>query len=376
MASTDTPSDDHRSWLRLSLTRGVSVRDQATLLRAFGSADRLFRAPSAHVAASVGEEIASRLCHGPPPMLVDTALKWLDAPGHHLVTWADPDYPKLLLEIASPPCVLYVRGRRDLLDRPAVAIVGSRNASPQGVRDAEAFGEALSSAGLAVVSGLALGIDAAAHRGALRAGGSSVAVIGTGADRTYPKGNKALDEALEAGGAIVSEFPLGTGPLQENFPRRNRLISGLARGVLVVEAAMGSGSLITARYAAEQGRDVFALPGSIHAPLSKGCHRLIREGAMLVESTAEILESLGFASPTPVERDANAVKDPVPDPMLQAMGHAPISIDELVERTGRTAAAIAARLSMLEMRGAVSALAGGLFQRMSARPGAGTHVIE
>jgi len=362
------------SWLRLSLVPGVSLREQVCLLRAFGSAERVFTAPSGEIAAVVGDRAASRLLRGPPAGVLDASIAWLERPGHHLLAWGDAHFPKLLLEISTPPCVLYVRGNPALLAEPAVAIVGSRNASLQGVRDAESFAESLSREGFAIVSGLALGIDAAAHRGGLRGRGSSVAVIGTGPDQVYPLRNTALADELAANGAIVSEFPPGTPPLRENFPRRNRLISGLARGVLVVEAALNSGSLITARCAAEQGRDVFAIPGSIHFSLSKGCHRLIREGAKLVENAADVLEEWNCI---PVVRGEPAGEVDSPrDQMLRAMGHGPVSIDELVARTGSNAGAIAARLSMLEMRGAVSALAGGLFQRLSAQATAAKRVIE
>jgi DNA processing protein len=279
----------------------VSLREQVALLRAFGSPERVFSAPPGETATIVGERAASRLLQPPHAKALDAALAWLQTPGHHMLAWDDARYPKLLLETATPPCVLYVRGDPALLSRPAVAIVGSRNASQQGVHDAESFGEALSSAGFAVVS-------------------------------------------------------------------------GLARGVLVVEAAVGSGSLITARCAAEQGRDVFAIPGSIHSPLSKGCHRLIRDGAKLVENAADILDEWNCV---PFACDDAAVQDaPVKDRMLQAMGHGPVSIDELVARTGSDAGAVAARLSLLELRGAVSAIAGGLFQRLSARTNAAKRVIE
>ena len=211
-------------------------------------------------------------------------------------TLADPDYPRQLLEIPDPPVLLYVKGRTDLLACSALAIVGSRNATPQGIANAESFARAASRAGVTIVSGMALGCDAAAHRGGLEGAGSTVAVIGTGADRIYPARNQALAHAIVEHGAIVSEFPLGTPPLAANFPRRNRIIAGLARGVLVVEAADRSGTLITARLAAEQGREVFAIPGSIHSPLSKGCHKLIKQGAKLVESAQDILEEIGIAA--------------------------------------------------------------------------------
>ena len=366
--------DEQLAWLRFALTPGLTVRQQVALLRAFGSAERAFTAPRAQVESIVGAEAQSRMARCPRTQALDSAMKWLEVPGHHLLTWCDEHYPKPLLEIHSPPCVLYARGRTELLNTPIIAIVGSRNASAQGIHDAGSFAEALSATGIGIASGLALGIDAAAHRGGLRGPGSSIAVVGTGADRVYPARNKALAEDLVAHGVIVSEFPVGTPPLPQNFPRRNRIISGLSRGVMVVEAAPRSGSLITARFAAEQGRDVFAVPGSIHSPLSKGCHQLIRDGAKLVEHADDVLVELGLRVPGSSRLEPG--EDDASDPMLDEMGHAPVSIDALVERTGRSAGAISARLSILEMRGAVSALAGGLFQRLSARAAGAKRVIE
>jgi DNA processing protein len=273
------------------------------------------------------------------------------------------EYPREWLgEIAYPPVALYVEGRAELLRAPSIAIVGSRNATAQGVRDAEALAHSLSDAGVTIVSGLALGIDSAAHRGGLRARGSSVAVMGTGADRIYPARNRSLADALARDGALVSEFPLGTPPLPGNFPQRNRLISGLSRGVLVVEAALRSGSLITAHCAAEQNRDVFALPGSIHSPLAKGCHSLLKEGAKLVECAEDILDELDIAHEAPVGE--NLSERGHRDPFLEAMGASPLSLDEIAERTGESASATAARLSLLELEGRIATIAGGFFQRL------------
>ena len=297
-------------------------------------------------------------------MQAEAAAKWREHPGHHLVARGDPAYPRALEEMTDPPRLLYVKGRLELLQKPAFAIVGSRNATAQGVRDAEAFAYALSSAGLPIVSGLALGIDAAAHRGGLRAQGASIAVVGTGADRLYPARNRDLADALAASGALVSEFPLGTPPLPQNFPRRNRLISGLSRGVLVVEAALESGSLITARFAAEQNRDVFAIPGSIHAPTSKGCHQLIKDGAKLVDRVEDILEELRIEALQPTPTPPSRVE--AQDPFLDAMGASPVSLDQIAHRTGEAAGEIAARLSALQIDGHVAAMPGGLFQRLHA----------
>jgi DNA processing protein len=259
---------------------------------------------------------------------------------------------------------LYVQGRVALLNAPAVGIVGSRNATGQGARDAESFAETLSKQGLTIVSGMALGIDAAAHRGGLRARGSSIAVLGTGADRIYPPRNRALAHQLAAEGALVSEFPLGTSPHKENFPQRNRLISGLSLGVLVVEAAVESGSLITAKCAVEQNRDVFAIPGSIHSPVSRGCHKLIKNGAKLVERAEDILDELNLPHEVATKESIAGEEG---DPLLEAMGHGPASIDEIARRSGANVGAVAARICALEIEGRVAALASGLFQRLASR---------
>jgi len=283
-----------------------------------------------------------------------------------LVAWDDPSYPPALLELTDAPPVLCYAGRRELLNGPAIAIVGSRNATPRGVEHAEAFARALSDAGFTVVSGLALGIDAGAHRGGLEGAASSIAVLGTGLDHIYPAANKPLARQLAAAGGVLSEFPLGTPPLKQNFPRRNRLISGLARGVLVVEATLDSGSLITARLAAEQGREVFAIPGSIDSPFSKGSHRLIRDGAKLVETAADVLEELGVAARPSAAGEASGVEAPS-EPrrrVLAALGHDPADVDVLTVRTGLPAERVTAVLVELELAGRVALLPGGTYQRL------------
>ncbi|NTV10552.1 MAG: DNA-protecting protein DprA, partial [Zoogloea sp.] len=289
-------------------------------------------------------------------------------PGNHVVTLADAGYPRALLETADPPVLLYVKGRPELLEQPGIAIVGARSATAQGEANAEGFGKALSEARLCVISGLAAGIDAAAHRGGLKGPGSSVAVIGTGADRIYPARNARLARQLAEEGAIVSEFALGTPPLHHNFPRRNRLIAGLARGVLVVEAAERSGSLITARLAGEIGREVFAIPGSIHSPLSRGCHRLIKEGAKLVESAYDVMEELRWpaeaAAAAPQPASAMTDADPQLALVMTALGHDPIDPDTLAARTGLTMDALYAILLPLELDGRIVRLPGGRLQRL------------
>ncbi len=352
-----------RDWLRLTLVPGVGGETQRRLLKAFGSPEAVFAAGGPALAGVVGPALAERLRHHDCTAGIEAALAWTAEPGGHVVTLGDPEYPRLLLDSADPPTLLYVRGRVELLDRPMLAIVGSRNASRQGEIDAEAFAAALSAAGFVVVSGLALGIDAAAHRGALRGGGGTVAVVGTGLDRIYPARNEALARSISELGAIVSEFPLGTPALAANFPRRNRIIAGLARGCLVIEAAERSGSLITARLAAEAGRDVFAIPGSIHSPLSKGCHRLIKQGAKLVDSAQDVLDELGWggqASP----REAADPPDPAAAALLEALGHHPVDTDTLLVRSGLTPDRLLAMLLQLELDGRIAALPGGRYQRL------------
>jgi DNA processing protein len=351
--------DDILAWLKLTLVPGISARMQHALLTRFGSPHAAIASPASAVAEVVGEAGARALSRGPRPALIEATLRWLAEPARSLVTLADEDYPRALLETVAAPCVLYANGSRELLAKPAIAIVGSRNATPQGLRDAHAFARSLSDAGLCIVSGLALGIDAAAHRGGLSGASSSIAVMGTGPDRIYPARNRELAHEIAARGCLLTEFPVTTPATAGNFPRRNRLISGLSRGVLVVEAAVRSGSLITARLAGEQGREVFAIPGSIHSPLSKGCHELIREGAKLVESAHDVLVELGLANaPEQPDRGETGLS------LLQQMGFAPISIDQMADRTGLTAAAVSSQLTTLEIEGQVEALAGGLFQRI------------
>lgn len=348
-------------WLRLALVPGVTPAMQRALVNTYGDPRTALAANRDELRLGLGEEAARALAAGPPPALLDKTLRWLDTPGNHVLALDDPRYPGMLRQIHDPPAVLYARGRLELLNTPAIAIVGSRNASPQGRRDARSFGEALSGAGLTIVSGLALGIDTAAHRGGLARGGSSVALVGTGIDVCYPRDNKALAREIEESGCLVSEFPLGMPPLPWNFLRRNRLISGVSLGVVVVEANLRSGSLVTARHALAQNREVFAVPGTIHSTLSKGCHKLIKDaGAKLVDSVADILEELGLRAASAPRSDAIA---PVAHPLLDAMGHGPMSIDEIVDETGSCASAIAAQLTRLELEGAVCALPGGRYQR-------------
>jgi DNA processing protein len=352
------------AWLRLTLVPGVTPGAQRALLAAFGSPEEALASPRHRLVALIDSEPAGLLLKGPEPALLEKTLAWIEQPGNHLLTLNDPAYPAMIREIDDPPAVLYAVGRVELLQSQGLAIVGSRNATPQGARDAEEFARDLSNAGLCIVSGLALGIDAAAHRGALEGAASTIAVMGTGADRLYPPRNRALGRRIGEHGCLLTEFALGTAPLSGNFPRRNRLISGLARGVLVVEGATRSGSLVTARSAIDQNREVFAMPGSIHSPQSKGCHHLIKEGAKLAECAEDILVELGLAKPGDVARHEPMPLEP--HPLLDEMGFDPVTVDQLANRTGRQPAAICAGLSQLEIEGRIAAIPGGWFQQVKA----------
>jgi DNA processing protein len=354
------------AWASLQLLAGVSPRKLVALLKIFGGPSEILAAPRTDLLRAVPEDVAITIERGPDAGLRDRTLEWLAEDSHAIVAWDDSDYPQALLTIADPPPALYCIGNRALLDRRAIAVVGSRNATPQGVDNAAAFASALSAAGLGIVSGLALGIDAAAHRGGLTGSGSSIAVVGTGLDRVYPAANRDLARALAERGALVSEFALGTPPVPGNFPRRNRVISGLALGVLIVEATLASGSLITARFAAEQGRDVFAIPGSIHSPFSKGGHRLIKDGAKLVESAADVLEELGLrGAPTgsPHAEPSRARGENV-SRIRTALGFDSAGVDALSQRTGLSTESIAVALVELELAGEITVLPGGMFQRL------------
>ena len=355
---------DQEPWLVLSLAPEIGGQTLRKLLFAFGTPDAVLRMSHNELERVVLPRQATRILAEPPRAAIDAAIAWLGHDAHHLVTLADVDYPQLLLEIADPPPTLYLAGQRHLLGAVALAIVGSRTPTAQGLDNAEAFSRALSEAGLTVVSGLAEGIDAAAHRGALAGKASTIAVVGTGPDRIYPARNRDLAAAIQERGALISEFPLGTRALPGNFPRRNRIISGLAQGCLVVEAAIQSGSLITARCALDQGREVFAIPGSIHSPLTKGCHALIKQGAKLVESAADILEELGIGTPVRSQQTAgNAGDCPEVTQLLPYVGFDPVDVDALCSRSGLPPEEVIVGLLALELSGRVAVLPGGLYQR-------------
>jgi DNA processing protein len=347
---------------------GIGCVTGAALVKAFGSPGAVLRASRAALAAVCGPALAGAIAAPAGPdtdALVARTRDWLAVPGNHLLTLHDPAYPPLLRQIHDPPLLLYAVGRIGLLSAPALAIVGSRSASQQGKANARAFGKSLSDAGLTIVSGLALGIDAAAHEGALAGAASTVAVIGTGIDIFYPARNQALAQRIGAQGCVISEYPLGHPVLSGNFPRRNRIISGLCKGVLVVEAAAGSGSLITAGTAADQGREVFAIPGSIHAPMSKGCHKLIRTGAKLVECTADVLEELQIGAPVPARPDTAPASEPQSARVLAALGYDPVHADTLALLAALDPGDLSACLLTLELAGQLERLPGGLFQRVN-----------
>lgn len=371
-------TEELAAWVRLMDIEGVGPQTARELLGRFGMPSEIFGAGFSALQKCLPEKVAYALCAPTTDELqarIDRTLTWAAQPDNHVLTLADDDYPQSLLTIADPPPVLYAKGKLSLLTRPAIAIVGSRNATKQGLENAERFAQALSAAGLTVISGMALGIDASAHQGALlqavaaRGSGSTVAVTGTGLDLVYPARHRDLAHKIAGAGCLLSEYPLGTPAIASNFPRRNRIISGLSLGVLVVEAATQSGSLITARSALEQGREVFAIPGSIHSPLSKGCHLLIRQGAKLVESAQDILEELRWDSgslpalaPVPAAQSAS-----LSEALLEAAGYDPVSVDQLVQRSKLSAAEVQSGLLTLELDGKIELLPGGQYRRLEKR---------
>lgn len=356
-------------WLTLLRVPGVGPVTYNLLIREFGAPGRVLRAGRSELQRlGLADEVIASM--GKSNLReIEQDLAWSARPGRHILRLDDPEYPKRLLEISSPPPVLFIDGDKHCLSDPQIAIVGSRRPTPAGRKNAHAFASHMARAGLIVTSGLAMGIDGASHEGALEAGGLSIAVAATGLDRVYPARHRELAKRIAAQGALVSEFPTGIPPKAEHFPRRNRLISGLSLGVLVVEAARRSGSLITAGCAAEQGREVFAIPGSIHNPAAKGCHHLIRQGAKLVETADDILEEIArqidpcpplkpHTEPAPIKLDKEYLA------LLDSLDYDPISIDEIIERCGLTADIVSSMLIVLELKGLVAA-AGGLYMRLT-----------
>jgi len=354
------------SWLQLTLTPGLGAAAIRGMLREFGLPENVLARARSDLSRFATSAALDALYSGAVEAAVGRAMEWLAQPQHFVINLADARYPRGLLEIPDPPVLLYAAGRLDLLQGAALAVVGSRNASVQGESNAESFARAFSEAGLTIVSGLAVGIDAAAHRGGLAGVGSTIAVLGTGIDVVYPRKNAELTRRVAEQGLLVSEFPLGSAAAAYNFPRRNRLISGLSRGCLVVEAALASGSLITARAAADQGREVFAIPGSIHSPLYKGCHALIKSGAKLVESADDVLAELSGFQPNRQARNSLSPGEAsgVEGGLLARMGHDPVDIDSLCSAAGMSPEQVAAELLRLELDGRVTALPGGLYQRL------------
>jgi DNA processing protein len=374
MAAAPAPADtDITDWLTLYHAPGVDAITFLRLIDQFGEVREILRASTDRLHASGLPQQAVAFLKHPDRQLLERDLIWLDQPRNRLITCHDPAYPPLLLQIPDPPPLVYVHGNAAVLATPQLAIVGSRNPTPSGRYTAREFASHLALAGLTISSGLALGIDAASHYGTLEAGRPTLAVMGTGLDRVYPARNRDLAHQIAECGALVSEFPIGTQPRPENFPRRNRIISGLSLGTLVVEAATRSGSLISARYAAEQGREVFAIPGSIHNPLSRGCHALIRQGAKLVETAQDIIDELGALAAVvtstehPVETGGAEHSPELPADFVQLLdyiGYNPASVDRLVEISGLTPAAVSSMLLQLELKGFVTPSPGGLFNRL------------
>jgi DNA processing protein len=361
------------AWLRLVLTPGVGRGTARRLLAAFGLPDRLYTQTADALGAVLPTNQVNAILAEPPgwPELVERTWSWLgEADDRRVLTLADPAYPPSLLETEDPPLLLYAQGQPWAQWPRAIAVVGSRNPTPQGLINSREFSRAFAQAGFTVVSGLALGVDGAAHEGALEGAAAdqlaTVAVVGTGLDRVYPSRHLDLAHRIARRGLLLSEYPLGTPPLAENFPQRNRIISALAQGTLVVEAALQSGSLITARMAAEQGRDVFAIPGSIHSPQARGCHALLKQGAKLVETAQDVLEELApSAAAAPVVAPDAMPLDAASSELLEALGFDPVGLDALVARTGIAASTLQGQLLEHELAGRVARLPGGLYQRIA-----------
>lgn len=360
-------------WLHLVLTPGLSVRTQHDLLRKHGSPEGVLTTGFEDLQRDMGLHAAQALLSHDShrSQAIEHNLAWGDQPQHHLLSLDDPEYPDTLRILSDPPLVLWAIGQRRWLSPAAIAVVGSRQATQGGLRHAHDFAQTLAQAGLTIVSGLALGIDAAAHRGALASPGGTLAVLGHGLDRIYPTSHQPLARAIAGQGLLLSEFPLGAPPLRDHFPRRNRLIAALGLGVLVVQAARGSGSLITARFALELGRDVFAIPGSIDSTLSKGCHDLIKQGAKLVEDAHDILSELPRGLPltpprSPMNNDSvqTSSLDASAMQLLSRLGWDPSSIDELISRCDDDLGTVYSGLLALELAGVVERLPDGRIQQL------------
>lgn len=367
MQVPQSESDEVSLWIALSQVPGLGNAKIIQLLTKFGSPDNIFSASTSLLKEVVSDAIAKEIKLGIQTDVIQPSLDWLQKDNTHIVTLADNEYPKRLLQITHPPAVLYAIGDLQWLNHHSIAMVGSRNATPQGEKNADNFAQEMCRQGLCVVSGMALGIDGAAHRGAIKGTGATIAVVGTGLDIVYPAKHRELAHQIAERGLIISEFSLGTPSRAQHFPRRNRIISGLSLGCLVVEANIASGSLITARLATEQGREVFAIPGSIHSPVSKGCHQLIKQGAKLVESAEDILEELKSLIPSnsPLGSKAQMGKTtPEANTLLDLMGFEAINFEALLSSSGLTTEALSSMLMLLELEGQVTVLAGGNYQRL------------
>ncbi|MFW5432427.1 MAG: DNA-processing protein DprA [Methylophilaceae bacterium] len=367
MQESQHESDEDASWIALSQIQGLGNTKIYQLLAKFGSPDKVFSASVSQLKEVVTDTVAKKIHQGIQTDAIQPTLDWLQKDNTHIVTLADSEYPQRLLQISHPPAILYAIGNLQWLNQHAIAMVGSRNATPQGEKNADNFAQEMCHQGLCVVSGMALGIDGAAHRGAIKSTGATIAVVGTGLDIVYPAKHRELAHQIAERGLIISEFPLGTPSKPQNFPRRNRIISGLSLGCLVVEANIGSGSLITARLATEQGREVFAIPGSIHSPVSKGCHLLIKQGAKLVESAEDILEELKNLMPehSPLgPKTQMGETSPKANSLLALMGFEAINFESLLASSALTAEALSSMLMLLELEGKITALAGGNYQRL------------
>jgi DNA processing protein len=367
-----TTPENLEAWLQVTHTPGIGSRFFKRLIERFQTIEAILAASPSQLASLSIPQAAIDQLRNPDRQLIESSLAWLNQPGHQALTLNDPCYPQLLREIDDPPPILYLIGNQELLLQPQLAVVGSRNPTSQGRANAREFAQFLAGAGLTICSGMAMGIDAEAHQGAI-ASGHTIAVMGTGPDRIYPAKNRQLAHQIASDHLMITEFPPGTPAKAENFPRRNRIISGLSLGVLVVEATLQSGSLITARLAAEQGREVFAIPGSIHNPQSKGCHALIKQGAVLVESAQDIGNELGpmtsLLEPAtdpalPDATESQHRSDPDYRLLQEALGYDPVSVDELIARTGLTPEAISSMLLLLELEGHVSSAPGGYYSRV------------
>jgi DNA processing protein len=357
-----------RAWLILAHAR-IRVSEYCALCEHFGSAEDIVEQSVSKLQNTGLSADKAAAIAGPNDSQLQLETDWLQQGGHHIVHFGDPAYAELIGQIPPPPLLLYALGDPDVLHLPSIAIVGSRNPTQGGEQNAFNFAQHLGKCGFNIVSGLAQGIDTAAHRGALAAGARTIAFLGHGIDRVYPSANRELAHEIAAGGALLSEYPLGTPPRRQHFPQRNRLISGMSLGTLVIEAARQSGSLITARLAAEQGREVFALPGSIHNPLARGCHQLIRQGAKLVETAEDILAELaplvGHLQQITMESTTKDAIEPDQDDeyaaLLEQLGFDPIGVDQLAERSGLTIDQVSSMLLILELQGKIEALSGGQY---------------